>query len=77
MTDVNIDKITLKLTVYINIKLDSLRDVLRIVLKYIKWIGLRKNKSFIYIFVYNQRKYSRVNKSIKLNETYYIIIFLN
>jgi hypothetical protein len=53
MIKVNTEKITLNPTAYIDIKLDSLRDVLRTVLKHIKWISLRKNKPFIYIFVYN------------------------
>ena len=36
MANVNVDKVTSKPTVYIDIKSDGLRGILRIVLKYIK-----------------------------------------
>ena len=36
MANINVDKITLKPTVYIDIKSDGLRGILRIILKYIK-----------------------------------------
>lgn len=54
MAKVDVDKITLNPIVYIDIKLDNLRDVLRIVLKHIKQISLRGDKPSIYIFIHDQ-----------------------
>jgi hypothetical protein len=53
MAEVDADKITSNPTAYIDIKLDSLQDVLRTVLKHIKWISLGGDKPSIYAFVYN------------------------
>jgi hypothetical protein len=51
--DVDTDKVTSTPTVYIDIKLNSLRDVLRNVLKHIKWISLGGDKPSIYVFVHD------------------------
>ena len=39
-----IDKISLKSTTYVDIKLEGLRDILRIVLKDIKWLSFSEDK---------------------------------
>ena len=56
VADMDADKVTSKPTVYIDIKSDSLRDVLRTVLKHIKWIGLGGDKPSVCAFVHDQSK---------------------
>ena len=56
VADVDADRVTSKPTAYIDIKSDGLRDVLRIVLKHIKWIGLGGDKPSVCAFVHDQSK---------------------
>jgi hypothetical protein len=48
-----IDKASLKSITYIDIKLEGLRDILRIVLKDIKWLSLSEDKPTIRLDIYN------------------------
>ena len=54
VADVDADRVTSKPTAYIDIKSDSLQDVLRNVLKHIKWIGLGGDKPSVYASVHDQ-----------------------
>lgn len=51
--NVDADKTTSKPTAYIDIKSEGLRDVLRTVLKQIKWISLGGDKPSVYAFTNN------------------------
>ena len=54
LTWMDADKVTSKPTAYIDIKSDGLRDVLRTVLKHIKWISLGEDKPSVYAFVHDK-----------------------
>jgi hypothetical protein len=48
-----IDKTSLKSTAYIDIKSEGLRDILRIVLKDIKWLSLGEDKPAVSSILYD------------------------
>lgn len=70
------DRKTSEPTAYVDIKSEGLRDILRTVLRDVKWISLGEDKPAVYTFVHDLSGFLAANERDRLSETCCTITFV-
>jgi hypothetical protein len=71
------EKLSLKSTVYIDIKLEGLREILKVVLKHIEWISLGGDKSTVNTTIHDTFRIFTANIRTRSSKTCFSTTFLS